>query len=374
MRGRTHLIRVARVRFLAPVAAVAAIGLAAWIPTVTASASTPNLPVLSAQQVVAKAVGSHVDAFSGTVRWTTNLGIPDVSSLVAGAAEGSDSFSITSLLSGSHTVKVWVAGSDRQRLDMPGSLSEIDLVHNGSRAWYYDSNTNTVTDIVAGSGVGGTSSSEGQGAATPTVTPNQIAARLLAHLTPTTTVTVASPVYVAGQATYQVALAPARGTRGARASTIRQITIAVDAANGMPLRVEVDAKGQSAPAIEIGFTAVSFAVPSASEFRPLTGSTVQHRVIRGGAPGRPAVGGGRDLALPAIAGVTWGAVATFDHANPFEADGGLYQATTTVTGSFGTAQLLQTTLLNVLILPDGRVVAGFVTPSALEAAAASDSA
>ena len=202
------------------------------------------------------------------------------------------------------------------------------------------------------------------------MTPDQIAARLLSHLTPSTGVSVASPVFVAGRGTYELVLAPAGGTSGAAASTVSRITIAVDATTGMPLRIQVDAKGQSGPALQIGFTSVSFATPSASEFAPLSGTKVQTRTI--GA----SKGGGSRMAgfdAPAISGTGWDAVATFGHVKLGNVGNHLSEATTSVSGSFGTARLLQTTLLNALIFPDGRVVAGFVTPSALEAAAASGS-
>ena len=49
---------------------------------------------------------------------------------------------------------------------------------------------------------------------------------------------------------------------------------------------------------------------------------------------------------------------------------GIREATTPVSGAWGSGRLLHTNLANVLFLSDGRVVAGFVSPSALEAAVA----
>jgi hypothetical protein len=46
------------------------------------------------------------------------------------------------------------------------------------------------------------------------------------------------------------------------------------------------------------------------------------------------------------------------------------EATTPVSGAWGSGRLLHTNLANVLFLSDGRVAAGFVSPSALEAAVA----
>ncbi|MDQ2754540.1 MAG: hypothetical protein M3R71_03215, partial [Actinomycetota bacterium] len=57
-------------------------------------------------------------------------------------------------------------------------------------------------------------------------------------------------------------------------------------------------------------------------------------------------------------------------AGGFASQRALDSATTEVHGAFGTARLLQTSLVNALIFPDGRIVAGFVNVAALEAAAA----
>ena len=49
---------------------------------------------------------------------------------------------------------------------------------------------------------------------------------------------------------------------------------------------------------------------------------------------------------------------------------GIRDASTPVSGDWGSGRLLHTSLANVLFLSDGRVAAGFVTPSALETAVA----
>ena len=72
--------RARRLRWLAPVAVIAVIGLAAFVPTLS-SAATPDLPTLTPQQLLAKVQQSKVQAFSGTFQLTTDLGIPNVSGL-----------------------------------------------------------------------------------------------------------------------------------------------------------------------------------------------------------------------------------------------------------------------------------------------------
>jgi outer membrane lipoprotein-sorting protein len=369
---------------LAPFVVGGGLVLAAWVPTVTAGASTPKLPPLTAQQLIAKAVQARVAGLAATVRWTADLGIPDLTGLVGGGGSYHDnSFSWSALLSGSHSIKVWDAGADRQRLALPGTLSETDFVRNGNQAWTYESSTNQVTHYLlprpaAGEKLAATDVAASEG---PALTPDELAQRLLAHLTPSTSVSVASPIYVAGRPAYELVLAPAKGTAGAIASTIREIAVAVDSGTGLPLRLSVSARGQSSPALQIGFSSVSFSVPSASEFRAPVGGTVVTRHLKSPhrslhrAAARPAADQpGADQ--PVVAGPAWAQIITIHPGagrSASRVDRRLVDATAVVTGRFGTARLLQTNLINALFLPDGSVIAGFVTPAALEAAAPASS-
>lgn len=92
-------------------------------------------------------------------------------------------------------------------------------------------------------------------------TPQQAARQILAAIGPTTTVSVQSNVTVAGQAAYQISLAPKD-----HRSLVGRIQVAIDAARHFPLRLQVFARGSAAPAFQIGFTAVTFGRPAASNF------------------------------------------------------------------------------------------------------------
>ena len=52
-----------------------------------------------------------------------------------------------SLLAGSQTFQVWYSGPEHFRLALPQSMSEDDLVRNGASAWLWDSSANTVTHL-----------------------------------------------------------------------------------------------------------------------------------------------------------------------------------------------------------------------------------
>src|SRR5437588_9315137 len=139
--------RARRLRWLAPVAVAAVIGLAAFVPTLS-SAATPGLPTLTPQQLLAKVQQSNVQAFSGTFQLTTDLGIPNLSSLQGAGGQGGAGFNPVDLLSGTHTATIAVDAPDRQRLSMPGTLTEVDAFHDGQNAWICESDGHKVTHYV----------------------------------------------------------------------------------------------------------------------------------------------------------------------------------------------------------------------------------
>ena len=111
---------------------------------------------------------------------------------------------------------------------------------------------------------------EPQEAPHPTQTPDALAKELLDEITPSTNVSVTTPAYVADRAVYELVLAPLSAD-----STIDHVGISVDAANGMPLQVQLVPKGQSKPAVELGFTSIDYGRPGGSfSFTPPPGATV----------------------------------------------------------------------------------------------------
>jgi hypothetical protein len=195
---------------------------------------------------------------------------------------------------------------------------------------------------------------------------------------------VASNVTVAGQAAYALNLAP----KDAR-SLIGQIQIAIDGSNGVPLRLQVFARGASTPAFQVGYTAIAFVAPAPAElsFTPPPGSTVTQENLTGGS-GAKGDGGANGkatsdvstigsgwltvLKLPASA-LTPGAPAPGN--GPSSGDSGavlhaLIASATTVHGAWGSGQLLRTSLVSVLMTNQGATYVGAVQPSVLYAAAA----
>jgi outer membrane lipoprotein-sorting protein len=357
----------------------ALIGAGAWIPRMDAAAA-PHLPKISSAQVIAKVLSEHVSHFSGTVRWSADLGLPSLSNLTGAggqAVSASSAFDPTSLLSGSQDFDVWIAGANRERIELPGTLEESDVVRDGNQAWVWDSSTAHVTHYV----LAGTKTSRG---AEPDavsdgeqVTPQALAARILAGLRQSTTsVSVANSVSIDGHSAYVLRLAPDRTVAANRASTISSIDIAVDASTGLPLRISIYAVGQAAPALQVGYTSISYSAPSSADLAAPHGETTSTKVIHPHKGQRASSLRPRASSKPGhVIGADWGSIFAVSGADLYEGSSGmafleLESVTTAVSGPWGSGRLLTSSLINALFLPNGRVLVGLTSPAALEQAVA----
>jgi outer membrane lipoprotein-sorting protein len=329
--------------------------------------AAPALPARTPAQLLAQVAQNTGPALSGTVTETAALGLPSL--------PGNQSpSSITSLLTGSHTVKVWYAGPQHYRLALPSSMSETDVVRDGGTAYLWQSTLNTVTEFTVPA-----HQARPAPAGTPALTPQQAAQQALAAVGPTTTVSVDRNDLVAGQAAYELVLAP----KDAR-SLVGQIRIAVDGKNGVPLRVQVFARHAAGPAISVGYTAVTFAAPPAGEtsFSPPAGAKIvkasapQHQPAAKASPDVSTTGSGwlTVLSLPASALTATPAASTGSTSTSGSNDSSavlhaLLASATPVHGAWGSGRLLRTSLVSVLITDSGRTYVGAVEPSVLYAAA-----
>jgi hypothetical protein len=260
-------------------------------------------------------------------------------------------------------------------LAAPSSLSETDVVRSGRTVWLWQSTADSVTEITVPA-----RAAKPMPAATPALTPQQAAQQVLAAVGPTTTVSVDSNVTVAGQAAYELVLAP-KDSR----SLVGQVLLAIDGHNGVPLRVQVFARGGSSPAISVGFTAVTFATPAPADisFTPPPGAKITKVNPGQNTPGvQPAstgvstIGSGwlTVLELPSAA-LTSGSPAQGPvSANNASGDSAavlqaLIASARLTHGAWGTGRLLRTSLVSVLITDNGRMFVGAVQPSVLYAAA-----
>jgi outer membrane lipoprotein-sorting protein len=271
-------------------------------------------------------------------------------------------------------------GPDHLRIATAKPLVETNWIRNGNDLWSYDSATLRATHatIVPPTGT------EPADAAEPATTPAQFAQSLLDQVTPSTGVQVGQPGFIDGRAVYQLVLSPKTP-----ASTVRDVVISVDAETGIPLAVQVDATSGSNPAFKFGFTKISLGKPAASifAFTPPPGSTVvqasspiqlvvprgeHHRYRDGASPlapdTSPPTGTGADTAKVTTIGSDWSSVAIVAPGNLPPGLSGVFANATAVTVGAQHGRLVRTPLFSAVLLDDGRVAIGALTPDALVAA------
>ncbi|WLQ35616.1 DUF2092 domain-containing protein [Streptomyces castrisilvae] len=387
-------------RYIVPVAvagvAAATIGL---VPAL-ASSGDPDLPKITAQELIEKIAASDTQQLSGTVKISTDLGIPSLGGLAGslipdtGGKDGSGAdpqAKLTELVSGTHTLRVAVDGPDKQRLAILDKASEYSLIHNGDEVWAYDSASNEAYHADAeGKQSAHDKSARGKDQALPDgmpTTPKALAEQALKAADGNTSVTVDGTARVAGRDAYRLVLKPEQS-----GSTIGSITVAVDAENGVPLKFTLQPSSGGKAAVDAGFTSVDFAKPAASSFTftPPKGAKVTeadeaeragghekeaHKAIEeakgdlGAFEGLNVIGEGWN----SIAEIkTPGGAALPSEASdelPAEAQQFMDALGDKVTGKFGSGTVFKTRLVNALMTDDGRVYVGAVTKDALVEAA-----
>ncbi|MFI7326316.1 outer membrane lipoprotein carrier protein LolA [Streptomyces rubiginosohelvolus] len=387
-------------RYIVPVAvagvAAATIGL---VPAL-ASSGDPDLPKISAQELIERIAASDEEQLSGTFKISTDLGLPLdglAGSLVPGG-EGKDGGAaapqdkLMELTSGTHTLRVAADGPERQKLSVLGDASEYSVIHNQGEVWAYDSTSDEVYHAEAPEGRDGGKHAEKapKGTEGAAATPKDFAEKALAAAGDTTSVTVDGTAQVAGRDAYQLLIKPKQS-----GSTIGSVRIAVDAENGVPLKFTLSAASGGKAVVDAGFTKVDFAKPAASTFAftPPKGAKVTEadeletgKDERGAAqkalPGQLAELDG--LAGEAgfnVIGKGWTSIAEIKSPGgkglpeagsddmPAEAQGFLDALGDKVTGKFGSGTVFKTRLVNALLTDDGSVYVGAVTKDALVRAA-----
>ncbi|WKV72446.1 outer membrane lipoprotein carrier protein LolA [Streptomyces sp. PCS3-D2] len=391
-------------RYAVPVAvAGVAAATVAMVPAF-ANAGGPDLPEVTAQQLIEKVAASQVEQLSGTARISTDLGLPKIASgllggggVTGGSADPGDK--VAQLASGTHTLRVAADGEDRQKLTFLDGKDEYSLIHNGDDVWGYDSKSNEVfhekaspSDKTAGKGTG----KEHKTGDRLNASPQKLAEEILAAAGPTTDVSVGETAQVAGRDAYQLVLKPKQA-----GSTVGSVQIAVDARNGVPLRVQLLSSQGGKPIVDAGFTKVDFAKPSADtfSFTPPKGAKVTEGVDGHGKgdkdgaskalesfPGLDGlVGGPAGQGDVKVLGEGWATIARIDSGSgrslkdlendknaPKEARQFLDSLGDKVSGGFGEGRVMSTRLFNVLVTDNGKVYAGAVTKDALVKAADAD--
>ncbi|MFJ3722100.1 outer membrane lipoprotein carrier protein LolA [Streptomyces sp. NPDC090045] len=391
--------KVARYAVPVAVAGVAA-ATVAMVPAF-ANAGGPDLPKVTAQQLIEKVAASDVQQLSGTAKISTDLGLPKIATgllggggVAGGSANPEDK--VAQLASGTHTFRVAADGPDRQKLTFLDGKDEYSLIHNGDDVWGYDSKSNEVfheKNPQAGKEAGKDAGKDHKTADRMGASPQKIAEELLKAAGPTTDVSVGDTAQVAGRDAYQLVLKPKQS-----GSTVGSVQIAVDAKNGVPLRVQLLSSQGGKPIVDAGFTKVDFAKPAADTFTFTApkGAKVTEGVDGAGKddkdqsfkalesfPGLDGLlGGPNGQGDVKVLGEGWATIARIDSGAgkglkdlendknaPKEAKQFLDSLGDKVTGKFGEGRVLSTRLVNALVTDDGKVYVGAVTKDALVKAA-----
>lgn len=370
-------------------AAVLVLGIGAVVTTLRA-VSNVNLPTRTAAELLVDVQTARLDGLSGTVIQTADLGLPTL-------PLPADSAGLASLITGSHTLRVWYSGPDKARVALLGTLGETDIIRNGRDVWTWSSNDKSASHKVLPPGAAAVDLANPLSALP--VSPQEAADRLLAAIEPSTAVTTAGTGKVAGRAAYELVLAP----RDA-ASLVSQVRLAIDGEHRVPLRIRVYAKGHLTPAFEVGFKSVDFNRPGDEHFvfTPPPGTTINEEgsANEGGdaqqvppdakrqppvdpgrlpipVPGQPAkpgpVEGPEAMHGPKLIGTGWTTVlvarvsdgpldAAASGDNPLAA---ILGSLPTVNGSWGSGRVLKSRLFSALLTDDGRILVGAVTAERL---------
>lgn len=350
------------------VAALALVGGGWGLGRLTASAQE-GLKPQTAQQLLVAVENARLQGLSGTVVEHASLGLP--------ALPDRSSSDLSSLVSGSHTLRVWLSAPDRARVALLGTLGESDVVRNGKDLWVWSSRTRTATHYPV-SQANDRARAGLPGPATGT-TPQSAARQLLRAVDPTTRVETSGTASVAGRPAYELVLTPRDS-----GSLIGQVRIAVDGATHVPLRVQVLARDAATPAFEVGYTQFDPTRPDAArfDFTPPPGA----RVVQAGSvgPRRHERSGARSVQPKPelrVVGQGWTSVLVGKASGLTAAEGQtsgqlpgqLTRVLTSlprVSGTWGTGRLLRGTLFSVLLTDDGRVAVGAVSPERLYTALA----
>ncbi len=327
------------------VAGIVGLGLLA-IPA--GAGAAPQLPPVSAEDLVSSVLAAHPGPLNGTVALDNNLGLP----ALPGIPQAAD---------GTSTARIWTDGTSKARAQVPTGSSERTLVADGTTFWSWNSADKSVTKAPEGS------------RPTPekaTTDPAAAATEAITKLRATSVVSVDGTAEVAGRPAYALVLTPAPTER----TLLREVRVAVDSQTRMPLQLTVLANGSSDPALQLGFSDITFGAqdPSLFTFTPPPGSTVTtpDQTAKPAKPeGLPA-----GATKPTVVGDGWDTVLVASmpkQAAPAPGERGsldLSSLGTPVSGTWGSGRLITTAVAAAIITDDGRIAVGAVPEQVLTAA------
>jgi outer membrane lipoprotein-sorting protein len=255
-------------RAAVPTAVVAGIAVAgAGIWPAIASDGSPDLPTVTAEELLTQVAASDTEQLSGTVRVDANLGnfgIPeqlDLGSVVSSVLgeDAGPAGALANVASGDSTLRVAMDGPERQRLAVADGSEEFAVIHNGDELWAYDSGSNTVYEATVPEGDG-----DGKEDLLGSLTPQQAAERFLDAAGEHADISVDGTSRVAGRDAYQLLVEPTGEAADELGGEVTEIRVAVDAETGVPLAVTT--QGEDGQLLDVSFSQITYEQPAGGTF------------------------------------------------------------------------------------------------------------
>ncbi|HEY0806653.1 MAG TPA: hypothetical protein VGD84_16385 [Pseudonocardiaceae bacterium] len=207
-----------------------------------------NLPVSGAEPAAGvlrqRIIDSVSQPYTGYARSQAELGLPTLPDLG----------DVTGLLSGLTDMRVWYQAANQNRVDVVNAIGERDVYQTPGGVYTWDFGTNLLTEIVGNEPVRLPRAGD--------LVPPDLARRILT-MAPVDPVTSLPTRRIAGIDAAGMRLRPTDP-----ATTVGQVDIWADPASGLPMRVEVTARGAATPILTTQFLDFSRAAPSEDTLDP----------------------------------------------------------------------------------------------------------
>jgi hypothetical protein len=346
------------------------------LPAVIAALPVPGV-AMSAAALRARILASASVPYEGYAESTVNLGLPELPDLQ----------DVSTLFDGSTDQYAWYRSPDRWRAAIITGTGEDDTYQVGQQTYQWDYGHNVLTRIVGAQPVRLPRAAD--------LLPPALARRLLDIASPADHISRLPSRRVAGVDAAGLQLVPADST-----TTIGAVDIWADPADGLPIEVAITGRGSAKPILVTSFLQVAERLPALATVTPdpapgvvvtSTGLPDVERVLGGdgdgdhdGTPFPAQLAGINRIAIPGgpIGVATYGTGFSRIVLLPLPRGEGaqllndaIQAGAATVTLPGGTAALIRTPLLTVLMLRAGfretYLLTGAVTPALLESAGSS---
>jgi outer membrane lipoprotein-sorting protein len=200
---------------------------------------TPPPPLPLDQAIQSAASGPAPAGITARISFTNTL-----------IASGSlpNGVSSTPLLTGA-TGRLWVQADGKFRLELQSDQGDTEILGDGQNVSILDAASNTLYKLPASAQTGSSPKDTGSHGPLTLSKIDDVLARLGAHVN----ISPANPTTVGGQGAYESTLSPKHD-----GGLLGGLSIAFDAARGIPLRLAITAAGSSTPVLELEVTDISY--------------------------------------------------------------------------------------------------------------------